>query len=305
MSRILILLILTLLLPSAPIVARSGMPVWMEENAPECIDEWMSTVTELLNSHDGSEAYNSHKPYYFDEYGQIANANDRRDKPSDLLDHYEGNRSAWMWDEYGPHAFRYLEVEVPSLHKSVRKCLDRLGSAKSEVPPAAAGRFEYPRVSDGVFMDHCLRCDAQCDTVAADYFCHMQALGPAVSVEMGVCSQSMALLDGKKCHSAVPVCFWLIECGASGSGPADGGRVFEHPRMRGALLDHCLRLGAECDQAAADDFCRGQGYNGAREFKTVLATPTYMRLDDRYCKATDCVAFSSITCALPGERPPD
>ncbi|NPV04729.1 MAG: hypothetical protein HPY67_08360 [Syntrophaceae bacterium] len=107
------------------------------------------------------------------------------------------------------------------------------------------------------------------------------------------------LSPGDRFHAA-PATLWVL-------GPCDSkepetllpgktGPVYHNPAYKNHRVDRCWRYGAECDKAAADRFCRKNGYAGAAEWKTAAHRPTYVVGDGKICDASYCVGFTYIRC---------
>jgi hypothetical protein len=81
-------------------------------------------------------------------------------------------------------------------------------------------------------------------------------------------------------------------------------QVFPLPEHEGYRVDLCRVWGSECGQAAADEFCRRNGFTSAEGFTIDQdiggATPTRTIVDGGICNQEFCDGFESITCARPG-----
>ena len=84
--------------------------------------------------------------------------------------------------------------------------------------------------------------------------------------------------------------------------------TFNVPRHNGYRLDVCRTWGQGCGQAAADAFCRINGYERAISFeidpKIGAVSPTMTLGDQRVCDQPQCDGFRWITCTRPGSGPP-
>jgi len=81
-------------------------------------------------------------------------------------------------------------------------------------------------------------------------------------------------------------------------------QVFPLPEYEGHRVDLCRVWGNECGQAAADEFCRRNGFSSAEGFTVDhdigAATPTRTLVDGGICNQAFCDGFESITCTRPG-----
>ena len=72
---------------------------------------------------------------------------------------------------------------------------------------------------------------------------------------------------------------------------------FENPRVNGQVVDRCLNSTSNCEQPAADNFCRLNGYAGAVYFRLEYTRPTLVVADNKVCNDKTCQGFTAITCA--------
>jgi hypothetical protein len=89
-------------------------------------------------------------------------------------------------------------------------------------------------------------------------------------------------------------------------------QMFPNPTLEGKRLDVCLVWGAQCGQAAADAWCKLQGFDSASAFEIAKGigaqTPTIVLVDKKVCDQPGCDGFQSITCtraAGSGTQPPN
>jgi hypothetical protein len=86
--------------------------------------------------------------------------------------------------------------------------------------------------------------------------------------------------------------------------PSGGGQAtFSNPQINGVVVDHCLNWGTNCDQPAADQFCRMKGFAGATGYQTYPHAPTYVIGDRRMCENEYCVGFSQVSCLQTATAP--
>lgn len=69
------------------------------------------------------------------------------------------------------------------------------------------------------------------------------------------------------------------------------------PLIKGMRVDWCLTWGTDCGQAAADHFCKAQGYARAETWRWEHVEPTIVQGDGNQCSGKDrCGGFSFIRC---------
>ncbi|HQL89413.1 MAG TPA: hypothetical protein PLQ15_02340 [Syntrophales bacterium] len=78
--------------------------------------------------------------------------------------------------------------------------------------------------------------------------------------------------------------------------PPESSRVFHEPTYKDIRVDRCWKFGDECDQVAADRFCRMHGYAGSAGWAHAPHRPTYVIGDNRICDETFCEGFTYIRC---------
>jgi hypothetical protein len=72
---------------------------------------------------------------------------------------------------------------------------------------------------------------------------------------------------------------------------------FPAPLINGAGVDACLHWGTECGDAAANEFCKRQGYSQTSGYSyKVDSPPTLILGDNAICKDAGCDRFAAITC---------
>ena len=79
-------------------------------------------------------------------------------------------------------------------------------------------------------------------------------------------------------------------------------RTFPNPSIKGVRLDWCAHFGTACGQAAADLFCRQNGFTSAARFAMApnigrRGIATLVFGDGRLCSGPNCSGFRAITCA--------
>jgi len=78
---------------------------------------------------------------------------------------------------------------------------------------------------------------------------------------------------------------------------------FSVPMIGRNRVDRCLHWGMQCDQPAADQFCRQQGFARAASFNTRLARPTLVMGENEICNRADCAALENVRCVRDDLRP--
>ena len=85
---------------------------------------------------------------------------------------------------------------------------------------------------------------------------------------------------------------------AASSAKAD--RIYNFPRVAGAILDHCWSWATNCGWARAHWYCQRRGHPRARSFSRYRPGRTYVVGSGRYCTGTGCVGYRSIRCVAGG-----
>ena len=174
------------------------------------------------------------------------------------------------------------------------------------IPPALAQTqiFNYPRVG-GYAVDRCLYYGSQCNQPAADEFCRRSGFQRASRFRWDFMSPTRILGTGQVCNKpGRGGCggFTFIECqgGRGQTGGMHGGeRTFNYPRVGGYAVDRCLYYGSQCNQPAADEFCRRSGFQRARFFRWDFMAPTRILATGQICNKPGrggCGGFTQIIC---------
>ena len=176
--------------------------------------------------------------------------------------------------------------------------------------PAQAQIFNNPRVN-GYAVDRCLYSGQQCDRPAADEFCRRNGFQRARNFRWAFMAPTRILATGQICN--VPGrggCggFTFIECQGPGqTGTMRGDRTFNNPRIGGYAVDRCLYYGQQCNQPAADEFCRRNGFQRARNFRWAFMAPTRILATGQICNVPGrggCGGFTQVTCTGGRGGPP-
>ena len=156
-------------------------------------------------------------------------------------------------------------------------------------------RFENPRVK-GQVVDRCLNWDSNCEMPAADNFCRLNGYARAARFRFAGMRPTIVAGDNKVCDEGYCQGFTTITCEGRGERATRGGRTFVDPRINGKLVDRCLNWGENCEQPAADNFCRQKGFSAAAAFEFTNVRPTLVVGDDKICNEDMCQGFTTITC---------
>jgi hypothetical protein len=73
-------------------------------------------------------------------------------------------------------------------------------------------------------------------------------------------------------------------------------KTFNHPKYAGEWVDRCLVWGSQCNQPAADEYCRRMGYARASDFAWTQMAPTRILSSGQICNSFLCGGFSRVTC---------
>jgi hypothetical protein len=84
-------------------------------------------------------------------------------------------------------------------------------------------------------------------------------------------------------------------------------RAYSNPKLRGQAVDACLADQTTCGKAAADAFCRLQGYRHALSFRMqqdLLQISTSVVIDSgRLLRGPEARPFQMVKCWRPNEQP--
>ncbi|HNU84791.1 MAG: hypothetical protein QM256_09310 [Pseudomonadota bacterium] len=106
------------------------------------------------------------------------------------------------------------------------------------------------------------------------------------------------LLPGDRFYAYAKSLRVLGPCTATAP-PPESSRVYHGPTYKDIRVDRCWRSGDECDQVAADRFCRMHGYAGSADWAHAAHRPTYVIGDNRVCDESFCEGFTYIRCGGP------
>lgn len=155
--------------------------------------------------------------------------------------------------------------------------------------------FNLPFV-EGKYVDNCLVWANQCGKPAADEFCRRQGFERAKSFtrsQAGSRIPTIVLSSRQVCNADFCVALSSVNCERADK------RTFSLPRIDGNFVDNCLIWANRCGQPAANEFCRRNGFDHARSYKSGRPgkfIPTQILSSKQICNANFCVAFTSIEC---------
>lgn len=78
--------------------------------------------------------------------------------------------------------------------------------------------------------------------------------------------------------------------------PPPATQTFVRPKLNGYWVDRCLSWGAQCNQPAADEFCRRKGYARASDFSWAGMSPTRILSSGQVCNLPICGGFTQVVC---------
>lgn len=155
--------------------------------------------------------------------------------------------------------------------------------------------FEEPRIN-GRAVDRCLNMGENCERPAADNFCRLNGYARAARFRFADMRPTIVAGDNKVCDEGYCQGFTTITCEGRGEHVEKDGRRFVEPRINGKRVDRCLNWGENCEQPAADNFCRQKGFSAATAFEFDNMRPTLVAGDDKVCNEDMCQGFTTITC---------
>lgn len=198
---------------------------------------------------------------------------------------------------YAGAVYFRLEYTHPTLVVADNKvCNDKTCQGFTAITCANKREFDEPQIN-GRAVDRCLNMGRNCEQPAADNFCRLNGYARAARFRFADMRPTVVAGDDKVCDEGYCQGFTTITCEGRGERAAErGGRSFVNPRINGKLVDHCLNWGENCEQPAADNFCRRKGFSAAAAFEFANMHPTLVVGDDKVCNEDMCQGFTSITC---------
>ncbi|MFO0981480.1 MAG: hypothetical protein U1E76_06950 [Planctomycetota bacterium] len=111
---------------------RQGVQPWQSPAGQACFERWIEQAMRRLNDYDGSEEFNSRKPWRINQHG-LVEGNERygpraSGPPADWARHE--NKYHWMWEHYLVDAEAkwrapdWNGAQVPPLRDYVLRCLE-------------------------------------------------------------------------------------------------------------------------------------------------------------------------------------
>jgi hypothetical protein len=167
--------------------------------------------------------------------------------------------------------------------------------------------FLNPRYK-GYAVDRCFYWGRQCDWPAANAFCRAAGYQKATKYKWDYMAPTRILGSGKICNTpGRGGCggFTMINCYRPSS--SSNTRTFNYPKFRGYYVDRCLYYGQQCNQPAANAFCKAVGYDRATYYKWDYMAPTRILATGQICNTPGrggCGGFTKITCIRGGGAPP-
>jgi len=174
-------------------------------------------------------------------------------------------------------------------------CNDKTCQGLTAITCVNERRFDEPDIN-GRAVDRCLNWGENCEQPAADNFCRLQGYARAARFRFAVMRPTLVAGDNKVCDEDYCQGFTTVTCEGRGERADRGGRRFVDPRIHGKVVDRCLNWGENCDQPAADNFCRQKGFSAAAAFDAAKLRPTLVAGDDKVCDEDYCEGFTTITC---------
>ncbi len=196
---------------------------------------------------------------------------------------------------YAGAVYFRLEYTRPTLVVGDNKvCNDKTCQGFTAITCANEREFDEPRIN-GRAVDRCLNMGQNCEQPAADNFCRLNGYARAARFRFADMRPTIVAGDDKVCDEGYCQGFTTITCEGRGEHADRGGRSFVNPRINGKLVDRCLNWGENCEQPAADNFCRQKGFSGAAAFEFANMRPTLVAGDDKVCDEDYCQGFTTIT----------
>jgi hypothetical protein len=197
---------------------------------------------------------------------------------------------------YAGAVYFKLEYTHPTLVVGDNKvCNEKTCQGFTAIACANEREFEEPRIS-GRAVDRCLNWGQNCEQPAADNFCRLNGYTHATRFRLADMRPTMVAGDDRVCDEDYCQGFTTITCEGRGERADGRPRRFVDPRINGKMVDRCLNWGENCEQPAADNFCRRKGFSAAATFEYANLRPTLVVGDDKVCDEDYCQGFTTITC---------
>jgi hypothetical protein len=197
---------------------------------------------------------------------------------------------------YAGAVYFRLEYARPTLVVGDQKVCDtKTCQGFTAITCANQREFEEPRIN-GRAVDRCLNMGQNCERPAADNFCRLNGYARAARFRFADLRPTIVVGDNQVCDAGYCQGFTTITCEGRGEHAEKEGRTFVEPRINGRRVDRCLNMGQNCEQPAADNFCRQKGYAAATAFEFDNMRPTLVAGDNQVCDEGYCQGFTTITC---------
>ncbi|HEY9141594.1 MAG TPA: hypothetical protein VIN93_11915 [Bryobacteraceae bacterium] len=197
---------------------------------------------------------------------------------------------------YAGAVYFRLEYTRPTLVVGDNKvCNDKTCQGFTAIACANERQFDEPRIN-GRAVDRCLNYGQNCERPAADTFCRLNGYARAASFRIADLRPTIVVGDNKVCDEDYCQGFTTITCEGRGERADRSARRFVDPRINGKMVDRCLNWGENCEQPAADNFCRQKGFSAAASFDFANMRPTLVAGDNKVCDEDYCQGFTTITC---------
>jgi hypothetical protein len=185
--------------------------------------------------------------------------------------------------------------------------------AVAMIPAAHAQVSEghvYPvPMMNGAPVDACASWGTDCGKPAADQFCRTQGWQAATDFTSVLDSRTWVIGSNRYCQAGPGTCGGLrnVTCvrnyGAApaqqqggGADFAPGRAVFDRPQVNGIALDWCVSWARDCGDAAAQSFCRSQGYARSIGYLTYTPGRTIVPASRQICEGSICGGMLRIDC---------
>lgn len=164
-----------------------------------------------------------------------------------------------------------------------------------------AGDFFRAPAYRGRPIARCMTSGKKCGQPVADEFCRLQGYRSASRYQRWYdAGPTIRLGNQKTCDKRSCDALKNIQCSYA---PPTGGsdnqreREFLYPAYRGYPISLCLEKGHGCDQIAADEFCRINGYREAINWQQRENIGPTIRLGSKQlCNKSSCDGFWNILC---------
>ncbi len=160
--------------------------------------------------------------------------------------------------------------------------------------------FPEPK-SRGYRVSRCITEGKGCGNKAADEFCRLEGYRSASKYERWRdAGPTIRLGNQQICNKRSCDAIKNVQC--SYAPPKDGSndnreRLFREATYRGYPVSRCLYEGRDCDQYAADEFCRISGYREAVDWRRKEDIGPTIRLGNRkLCEKWSCDGFEDVVC---------